>query len=1186
MLLNALEIQGFKSFPDKTKVSFNQGITAVVGPNGSGKSNISDAIRWVMGETSSKQLRGGGKMEDVIFGGTQLRSAMGYASVNLYIDNTDRRIEVDNDEVVIGRKIYRSGESEYSVNGQNVRLKDVYELFLDTGLGKDGYSIIGQGRIAEIVGAKSGERREIFEEAAGIAKHRYRKKEAEHRLASAEENLVRLHDILSVLAERVGPLERDSKKAMQFLELSAQRKSYEITLWVDTVRKAKETVREQQRKIEIASADYDNHTNQIEEIDRETESVRGEIQNIIVDIENLNQEIRSLTGALSGSDAQLAVLANDIERNKEAIATAMQEIESAQAGEGGITGEIEKETSEIAHCEKQITEIETKISELDALLTEITEKSAATGERRGIIATRLSAITTQQTNDKVKYASAQSGIEAATARLETAKLQAGENAQSINDLKEQKADTVAMMDKTNDTLTRLGNIKNGLEMKLESRQRLLETAQAEEQTIARSFEAKQQRGAMLAELEKNLDGYQGSVKTVIKASRDRRLRGVIGPVSSIVSVKKGYETAVEIALGFAMQNIVVENESAAKAGIAFLRQENAGRATFLPLDTMKGTRVDKSKLLGSAICAADAVTCEDKYSSVVANLLGRIIIVDDMNEATNVAKSLDYRFRIVTVGGDVINAGGSYTGGSVSKSAGLFSRKQEIDELRAQAAELTIKREAAAEKAAAVKTEVTALAAELTATQSEEITANGDKIRCEVELSRIESTLSQAAAALEILNAECDTLNKQIDENKLIMQTAQAAMDAAGQEGEKLESELSNISGDDDGFMATRTRLSNELSDYKLQRLSTEKDISLHKNNIAALSARIGEAGSRREQQLESVRRLELANEENARKMQETSDATQVTRQTITMREVDIRTASQKRITLEGTITGQTSKVRQITDQREELSKEVARLTERKTALEIEYDQTTAKLWEEYELTINDAQQFCVEFDSITELRRLVGEIRNKIRNLGNVNVGAIEEYAEVSQKYEFLRTQVGDVEKSKAELEKMIAELCMEMTAIFSESFRHINENFGRIFRELFGGGNATLSLSNEADMLESGIDINVSPPGKVIKSLALLSGGEQALVAISIYFAILAVNPAPFCVLDEIEAALDDVNVTRYAQYLRRITAQTQFIVITHRRGTMEEADMLYGVTMQEDGVSALLKLDMNNVDATFVK
>lgn len=1186
MLLNALEIQGFKSFPDKTKVTFNKGITAVVGPNGSGKSNISDAIRWVMGETSSKQLRGGGKMEDVIFGGTQMRSAMGYAAVNLYIDNTDRRIDVDNDEVVIGRKIYRSGESEYSINGQNVRLKDVYELFLDTGLGRDGYSIIGQGRIAEIVGAKSGERREIFEEASGIAKHRYRKKEAESRLASAEDNLVRLRDILNELTERVGPLERESKKAKQFLELSEQRKAYEVTLWVDTVRKAKESVREQQRKIEIASADYDSHTNQIEEIDRETESVRGEIQNIIVDIENLNQEIRSLTQELSGSDAQLAVLTNDIQRNKETIAQTMKEIQAAQEGEGGISGEIEKETALIAHCEEQIAEIETKITQLDTLLTDITQKSAQTGERRGIIAARLTAITNQQTNDKVLFAGAQSGIEAAQTRLEAAKLQMGENTAVAEDLTQQKNDTQAMMDKTAEALTRLGNIKSGLEMKLESRKKLFDEAQAQEQTIARSFEAKQQRANMLTELEKNLDGYQGSVKTVIKASRERRLRGVIGPVSSILSVKQGYETAVEIALGFAMQNIVVENESAAKAGIAFLRQENAGRATFLPMDTMRGSRIEKNKLTGSAICAADAVGFEARFESVVLNLLGRIIIVDDMNEATGVAKALDYRFRVVTVAGDVINAGGSYTGGSVSKSAGLFSRKQEIEELRKQAAELTVKREAAAEKAAAVKAEVTSLTAELTATQSEEITANGDKIRCEVELSRIETALSQATAAVQLLSAECETLTKQIDDNIKAMEAAQAAIEAAGQEAQKLEAELSSISGDDDGFIATRTRLSQELSDLKLHRLSTEKDISLHQNNISSLSARIGEAGTRREQQLESIRRLEQANEESQLKMQQAAQATEATRGVISQREADIQGLSQKRIALEGTITGQTQKVRQITDQREELSKEVARLTERRTALELEYDQTTAKLWEEYELTVNDAQQFCVEFDTITELRRLVGEIRNKIRSLGNVNVGAIEEYAEVSQRYEFLRAQVTDVEKSKAELEKMIAELCMEMTAIFSESFKQINENFGRIFRELFGGGSARLSLTNEADMLESGIDIEVSPPGKVIKSLSLLSGGEQALVAISIYFAILGVNPAPFCVLDEIEAALDDVNVTRYAQYLRRITAETQFIVITHRRGTMEEADMLYGVTMQEDGVSALLKLDMNNIDATFIK
>lgn len=1185
MKLKALEIQGFKSFPDRTRVTFGEGITAVVGPNGSGKSNISDAIRWVLGETSSKQLRGGGKMEDVIFGGTQSRSAMGFSAVNLIVDNTDRRVDVDNDEVIIGRKYYRSGESEYSVNGQNVRLKDVYELFLDTGLGRDGYSIIGQGRISEIVGAKSAERREIFEEASGIARYRYRKNEAERRLASTEDNMVRLRDILAELEERVGPLEHDSKKAKQFLELSDKRKTYEITLWMDTILKAKDTVRDQQRKIEIASQDYDKQTAEIENIDEETQTVRDEIQKLIMEIERYNADIRSITQRASGCDAQIAVLNNDIAHNKASIDSINAEIREADLGKGAIAEEIDEHNAKIASCEQAIKGFEADIAALEKTLDELMQKSAATGEKRGIIAARLTSITSELTNEKVNAASAVSSSEAARERLTVTKQQAEQNANTKQELDVQKADTDVLLKKTLETLTRLDNIKQGLAMKLDSRKELLSQADTKEQSIARALEAAQQKAATLTELERNMDGYGPSVKTVIKASRDHRLRGIIGPVSNILSVKGGYEIAIETALGFALQNIVVENETAAKAAMAFLRDERAGRATFLPLDTMKGSFVDKARLTGSALCAADAVTYDAKYNNVVANLLGRIIIVDDINEASGIARALDFRNRIVTRDGQVINAGGSFTGGSVSRSAGLFSRKQEIEELHAKAALLIKQQEKAQEDTDKIKAEVDALQAELTATDSEAITAGGDKIRCEVEISRINTAISQANSAIEILMAETQTLQKQISDYDARAKSASDAMDKAQIEANKLEAEMSLITGDDDGFLATRTRMQNELSEYKMQKLSCEKDISMHKNAAQALFGRTGESEQRSIQQRESIARLTKQNEENELKIADINKQVNEDKSEILMCETKISETSKKRIEKEGTITGQTAKIRAITDRREELSREVARLTERKGALELEYDQTVAKLWEEYELTPSDAQSFCVEFDTITELRRMVGELRGKIKSLGNVNVGAIEEYAEVSERYTFMKAQVSDVQKSKQELEKMIAGLCGEMRVMFKDSFDSINKHFKRIFTELFGGGTASLRLTDEEDVLESGIEIEVAPPGKIIKNLSALSGGEQSLVAISIYFAILAVNPAPFCVLDEIEAALDDVNVTRYAQYLRRITEHTQFIVITHRRGTMEEADVLYGVTMQEDGVSKLLKLDLDSVDASLV-
>ena len=1184
MFLKALEIQGFKSFPDRTRITVGKGITAVVGPNGSGKSNISDAIRWVLGETSAKQLRGGGKMENVIFGGTQQRGAMGFASVSLVVDNTDRRIDVDNDEVTIGRKYYRSGDSEYSVNGQNVRLKDIYELFLDTGLGRDGYSVIGQGRIAEIVGAKSNERREIFEEASGIAKYRYRKNEAERRLASAEENLVRLRDILGELEERVGPLERESKKAKQYLELAERRKGLEVTLWVDTVQKARDTVREQQRKIEIAGADYARAGREIEAIDAETESTRAEIEHLITEADRCNAEIRAITEEIAGADSRIAVLENDIAHNDATIASLKEEIGQSGLGREAIAAEVRGHGEGIAACERQAAAYAARTGELEALLEELQNRSAASGERRGVVTGRLNAMAARITDLKVAAAGAASSVEAAKKRLAAAESEGAANAALTRDLEEQKAETDAFLQDAVERLTRLENIKGGLTLKVESRRGALAQADENEQKLLRAIEAARQRIAMLKDLERNMDGFQSSVKAVMKAAANRRLRGITGPVSTILSVKPGYEVAIETALGFALQNIVVENETAAKAAMAFLRDERAGRATFLPLDTVKPGSFN-GRLPEGAVLASSLVTYDEKYANIVSSLLGRIVVVDDINEASRTARALDYRNRVVTVDGQVVNAGGSFTGGSVSRSAGLFSRKQEIDELKKKVEALEKQRDAAEEKTDRAKAEVDALSAELTATESEAITAGGDKIRGEVESGRIAAALSQARAAGEMLSAERAQLAAQIAASEKAGADAAAEMEVLTRDSAALEEELRAISGSDDTFLETRTRLADELSDLKLKALAAQKDIESHRAAIAQLESRTDESDARARQLAANIETLTAQNAERAAQIETIRAAIAGSRNEIEKREEAKAGAVRRRMEKEGGITQQTARVRKITDEREALGREIARLTEQKEQKDAEYEQTVAKLWEEYELTLSAAQELCVPFESGAELRRQVSEVRGKIKALGNVNVSAIEEYAEVSQRYEFLRAQVGDVETSKAELQKLIAGLSDEMRAMFSESFAAINRNFGRIFAELFGGGTARLYLEDEADVLGSGISIEVAPPGKIIRNLSALSGGEQALVAISIYFAIFGVNPAPFCVLDEIEAALDDVNVTRFAQYLRRISSETQFIVITHRRGTMEEADVLYGVTMQEDGVSKVLNLDMEHVDASLV-
>ena len=1184
MVLKQLEIQGFKSFPDRTKIVIEPGITAVVGPNGSGKSNISDAIRWVLGETSSRQLRGSGKMEDVIFGGTQTRGAMGYASVALTVNNSDRRLDIDADEVVIGRKYYRSGESEYTLNGQAVRLKDIYELLLDPGVGRDGYSIIGQGRIAEIVSAKSAERREIFEEASGIAKYRYRKNEAEHRLALAEENLERLRDILGELESRVGPLEKECAKANQFLELSARRKELEVTLWMDAMRRARDVVREEQRKYEAGQAEYDRLTQEIDRIDEESGGLREDMQHIAVEIERCNADIRAITEEMSGADSQIAVLNNDIAHNDASMKSLREEQAQSAAGKEKIAEQIMEQECESKAAEQKIVKLETRIEELQSQLEQIQAENLQSGERRGAVTAAMANLTERQTEARVAAAASTSAAQAAEKRLQAALGEQHDTAQNLEAQAAEQKENQEYLAGLDEKLAKLENIKGGLSLKLEKRRQRLQAASDAEEAVTRAKEHAENRLQILKDLEKNMDGYPQSVKAVIKAATDRRLPGILGTVSNLLTVKRGYETAIETALGNALQNIVVESEAGAKQAIAYLKDTHNGRATFLPLDTVQG-RMFTGNLHGSAVVASSLVQCDVRYRNVVAFLLGRIIVVDDLNEASKVARELGYRNRIVTVDGQVINAGGSFTGGSSAKSAGLFSRRQEIEELKQRLVNLQKDEEKAQNETDACKQEVDSLSAELKATESEALTANGDKIRAEAEQNRLDSMVSQLQAAGKLLEAEIASLQSQIEKDHAKAAEMQTEDQHIAEQLEKFTKELNQITAGDDSFLQTRTRLSDELNAARMEKLGQENQIALAKASIESLQSRTGETDQRALDIERALQTLQEMNRQHRERIVQIEKDKENCHTRIAEKEATIRAATKRRLEREQSSAEQNQKIRAITDQREKLSQEMARLIEHKANAETEYDQTVAKLWEEYQLTQSQAQELCVPFASVNELRMQVTQVRGSIRELGNVNVGAIEEYREVKERYDFLYAQVSDVEKSKEELLRMISELGSEMRTIFAQSFRAINENFGRIFREMFGGGDAHLELSDPENVLESGIEIAVAPPGKVIKNLAALSGGEQALVAISIYFAILAVNPAPFCILDEIEAALDDVNVTRYAQYLRRICDKTQFIVITHRRGTMEAADILYGVTMQEDGVSKLLRLDLDNVDASLV-
>ena len=1184
MVLKELEIQGFKSFPDKVRITFGRGVTGVVGPNGSGKSNLSDAIRWVLGETSSRQLRSAGKMEDVIFGGTRRRGAMGYASVRLTLDNTDHTLDLDAPEVTIGRRYYRSGDSEYTINGQACRLKDVYELLLDTGIGRDGYSIIGQGRIAEIVAAKGSERREIFEEACGIAKYRYRRTEAEHSLAAAQANLERLRDILGELESRVGPLAREAEKAKAYLELAGRRKGLEVTLWVESIRAARAAMQQLQRDYETAQAAFERWDSQDKASQQEAEEIRMQAQRLTVEIERLNGDIRSITEQISGSDSRIAVLENDRVHARQSAESLRAELAAGQTGREAAAAGLERQKAEARELDRRAEALAAEAGGLEQQLAGLQSRTDAASARQAALRVRLTDVTDRETAARVEEAAARAAAESARGRLPEAQAAARAEQDRLAGLQENLADTGKYLDMLAGSEKQLANVRAGLALKLNSRKKALAAASEAEQELARARDAAAQRLNVLQELEKNMEGYQHSVRAVMQAAAGGRLQGVVGPVSSILTVEAGCELAVETALGAALQNIVVENEAAAKAGIALLRRENAGRATFLPLDTVQ-PGLFRGELPLQARLASSLVRAEERYRNIVSYLLGRIVVVEDIHAAARVARELHYRNRVVTMDGQVVNAGGSFTGGSVQRSAGLFTRRQEIRELQDKIAGLARDCTAARLRTAQCKSQADAVAAELTAAEGEERTAAGDRVRAEAEGKRLEQAVRQAEEAARQRSAEAGALASEAGRQAEAAEKAAEARAALEAEAGALTAELARLTEGGDSFAARQAELADALAQKRMDQLACQKDAELCRSRIADWEQRLADAGAHQDSLAAAIRDLEARDGEILRAIQEVKDQTRRSRDAVREKEAAIQAAAGRRMERQAAETKAQAAARAAAENREDASREMARLSERKSAAEGEYDQLAAKLWDEYQLTPTEAAKFCVEYASLAALRAQVAEVRSKMRALGSVNVGAVEEYQEVRGRYESLKAQVEDVEESRDRLVRMIGELNGQMRDIFRRNFAAINGHFGRVFAELFGGGEASLALEDENDVLNSGIEIRVSPPGKVIKNLEALSGGERALVAISIYFAILAVNPSPFCILDEIEAALDDANVVRFAQYLRRISGKTQFIVITHRRGTMEAADILYGVTMQEDGISKLLRLDLEQVDATLV-
>lgn len=1182
MYLKSLELQGFKSFPDKIQLTFDKGLTAVVGPNGSGKSNIGDSVRWVLGEQSTRTLRGN-KMEDVIFSGTVARKPVGFAMVTLNIDNSDGELKTEDKEISITRKLYRSGESEYKINGRNVRLKDINELFMDTGLGRDGYSIIGQGKIAEIVSAKSSDRRDIFEEAAGISKFRYKKVEAERKLTAAQENLLRLNDIVSEIEGRIGPLKTQAEKAEKYIKLAGERKKLEISVWVSRLNELRTKLDELENALLLSRTEYENLQNDIENEENKIQDAYRRIQESSVKIESFREKIIETEQASSQYKADIAVFENDISHSSGALEAVIQRKSEQSESEKNTEKLIEEKFQAINELEKQISETKLELERVRKEFERVKLENEILKKNSGKAGTEISSFYIKQSEYLSDVNSSRSLLAETEEQLGRMAGQKSELESQLIEYKKEKIDIKDGLRILEEKFLEMKNKSDGIERLYELKSEKLEGLKKDQENILFSIREKTQRKKLLIDLENSMEGFARSVKEIIKASSRGQISGIHGTVAQLINVKQEYSAAIETALGGAMQNIITEDDNTAKRCIRHLKEQRSGRATFLPLTSVRGNVLSDNRLYsedGFVALGNEIVRCDEKYKGIINSLLGRTAVADNIDSAARIAKKYGYKFKIVTLDGQVVNAGGSFTGGSAVHSAGVFSRKNELETIDGDIELLKAKEKETAEKAEAVSLE-----AEMLQKQAEELRADmniasQDKIRFDSELSRVCAFESQTLKQLE----EYDSRYNELNNKKLELAKNISAAENRLMETEKLiketEEQLLLDQGKQESVRNMRELLSAELSSLQIRFAELLKDREAAEREMKTLKEG---AFSFKEHRLEldkEEKRLNAVICEKRSLIEDRKKQLEESANNINGFKTEIKKWQGIHSERDIYITNIRNGLRSLNEQKEKQSVEMSKTEERKNSAQKDYDGIVSQLYEVYELTRSEAENTAVKISDHLQAQKRLNELKIQIRALGNVNVGAVDEYREVSERYEFLSSQLDDVRSSKRELEKLIEDLTEEMRRIFAESFVIINNNFMEIFCELFGGGKAELILTDPENVLESGIEIRVAPPGKVIKNLISLSGGEQSFIAICIYFAILKFRPAPFCILDEIDAALDEVNVRKYAQYLNRYTDKTQFVLVTHRRSAMEEANVLYGVTMQEDGISKLLKMEQVDV------
>lgn len=1182
MRLKSLQMQGFKSFPDKIELSFNTGLTAVVGPNGSGKSNIGDAVRWVLGEQSSKNLRGN-KMEDVIFAGTKSRNPSGFAQVTLNIDNSDRTLSIEEDTISVTRKLFRNGDSDYLLNGKSVRLKDVNELFMDTGIGKDGYSIIGQGRIAEIVSAKSSERREIFEEASGVSKFRYKKNEAEKKLSLAEENMLRLNDIVTELKNRIQPLKEQSEKAKQFLELSEHRKSIEVSVWLFKINDLRSSLDGLRERIKICNTQYETLETKVEECELEIQQGYIKMQESSAKADELQTEILRSQQKKSEMKSNIAVYQNDIEHAKLKILELNQTRENNKTIKEDLTNKIESLNKDLSKAEESLKELLSKIDYLNQqviiLDTEIQSFENDINNSSAEITSLTNAINVQN----ISLTSSDTIIKETQSQLD------GMNS-TINEVKtlkdsylEEQKTIQLQIEHIENSKIELNNKLTGFEKLFSNKISKLNAIKSDYESISLEIKDTQHRIKLLKDLENSMEGFSKSVKLVMKSVERGQLSGVFGTIAQLFNTQKEYTIAIETALGGTTQNIVVQSEEVAKRCIQYLKDINGGRATFLPITSIHGKDFNINEVLnefGYIGLASELVSCDEQFNDIKRNLLGRIVIMDNIDCATVTAKKFGYRFKIVTLDGQVINAGGSFTGGSAVHSSGVFSRKTEIDTLETKLKTVSAQEETLRVKNIALKSEVDSIQSSIENLKKEIFENNSNSVRLQAELKRLSDSILQCENRLDSNDTQTENLLNKIKTFKEQKNLCEENLKRLSIQLESLQTQQSTYIDNKNSLLEKRTILLEDISQFKIFQVERTKDIETYKNSIDEISLRLSNLESTYSQIDSEISNQEVTIQDREKSILDSKSLEEELSKKCDNLKIEISTWQSIHKDFEEKVSKVRLSLRTLNDDKENLSRELIRLEERKNTFQRDYDDIIAQLFDTYEMTFSEAEKFATPVEDIQSAQRELNELKNRIKSLGHVNVSAIDDFREVSERYKFMSEQLLDTQKSKNELERLINDLTVNMQTIFEENFYKINENFKQIFVELFGGGSAELVLTNREDILNSGIEIVVAPPGKVIKNLISLSGGEQAFVAIAIYFAILKVKPSPFCILDEIDAPLDEVNVRKYAVYLNRFIDKTQFIVVTHRRGTMESANVLYGVTMQKDGVSKLLKMEQKDI------